>query len=69
MLCSWESVASRYVRLGGVIHEVQLDIVPVHLEGGRITGEQVNIHRYIETLARSKIYNKSVWTNIIDELA
>ena len=43
--------------------------MPVHLEGGHITGEQVNSFRqYIETLARSQIYNKSVWTNNIDEL-
>ena len=42
--------------------------MPVSLEGGRITGVQVNKFRqYIETLARSQIYNKSVWTNNIDE--
>ena len=36
----------------------------------RITGDQVNsFRRYIETWARSQIYNKSVWTNNIDELA
>ena len=57
-------------RLGGVIHEAQLGIVPVRLEGGRITVDQVNsFRRYIETLARSQIYNKSVWTNNIDKLA
>ena len=51
-------------------NEAQLGIVPVHLERSRITGDQVNsFRRYIETLARSQIYNRSVWTDNIDELA
>ena len=57
-------------RLGGLIHEAQLGIVPVRLEGARITeNKSTSFRRYIETLARSQIYNRSVWTNNIDELA
>ena len=57
-------------RLGGLIQEAQLGIVPVRLKGGRIVGEQINSSpRYIETLTRSQIYNRSIWTNNIDELA